>query len=328
MCFLKAMVRMAMLTLTWIQNHAETGEELSEPPPTSDSVQSLSRSTSTTPPRVTVTRDLDENTVRGLDALEKPHFFHVTKDTAVISLSGLGLRTVSLSILKTSLASGAVREITLAGNSLETLDLSPLAACPGLTRLYLQSNRITALDLTPLAACTKLERLWLQDNRLQVIDLSPLSACKALHSLYLEDNSLHEATVDLTPLSSVTSLRYLRLAGNKLSRNLDLTPLFHCPYLADFRVDCSIVLRADSELSQADEPFAMRHIMRDINFSGIVIPDGHSVKKAPITTIGSSNGYAAPSTSNGEELPPSPIACLDVGDTFACHENSPVQPRL
>lgn len=218
----------------------------------------------------------------------------LTPDTEYVPLSGLGLATVTLSPLNVEILSRSIREISLAANDLEVVDLTPLQSCTALTVLSLNSNRISTLDISPLESCTKLERLWLHDNCLESIDLSPISSCKALRSLYLEDNSLHDATLDLSPLGHTHNLRSLRLGGNRLGGKLDLTPLLLCPGLSVFNVDSSVSLVSDGDSTQARVSSAFRRIVLDVKFTGQPIDASEPQQKGPST----------PSLSPSKEDPP------------------------
>lgn len=238
----------------------------SGPLPKSDSVQSLVSlmNCSSNKPSPSV----DDCSVHGVDCDAETHSAPLTPETELISLSGKGLKTIALSALDCSAAALSLKEISLAANDLEVVDLSPLQSCESLTVLSLNSNRISCLDLSPLKSCINLERLWLHDNCLESIDLSPMAACKSLRSLYLEDNSLHNVTLDLSPLSSTRNLRSLRLSGNRLGGKLDLTPLMLCPGLSVFNVDSSVALVSDGDSSQARRSPALRRIVLDIKFTG------------------------------------------------------------
>lgn len=248
-----------------LNNALQLSPRSSGPLPKSDSVQSLvslvNRST-------TSSGSNDELTIKGVDANSITQTVMLTPETEFISLSGLGLSTLSLTALSSAVAAPSIREISLAANDLEVVDLSPLIACPSLAVLSLNSNRIASIDLSPLSTCTKLERLWLHDNCLESIDLSPIATCKSLRSLYLEDNSLHESSVDLSPLALTSNLRSLRLSGNRLGGKLDLTALLLCPGLSVFNVDSSVTLVSDGTSSQARLCPAMRRIVLNVKFTG------------------------------------------------------------
>ncbi|MFW9990472.1 MAG: hypothetical protein ACFFD4_00290 [Candidatus Odinarchaeota archaeon] len=98
----------------------------------------------------------------------------------ILDLSGLKLVSLDLSPLAECII---LNKLFLGDNQLVSLDLSPLAACKELVALSLQNNHLESLDLSPLAACTKLVTLSLQNNHLESLDLSPLAACKALTHL-------------------------------------------------------------------------------------------------------------------------------------------------
>ena len=241
------------------------------PLPKSDSVHSLV-SILNCPSPATSSSD-QPSVIRGVDDKGGTQIVKLNDDVDYISLSGHGLKTVSLSALQAAPVAKNLREVSLAANALEMVDLTPLSTCHGLSVLCLNSNRLASIDLAPLANCVKLERLWLHDNKLEKVDLTPLRACKSLRSLYLEDNSLHEFSVNLEALSSSMKLRSLRLGGNRLGGTLDLTPLLQCPALSVFNIDSSIALISDGESSQARVSPALRRIVLDIKFTGKVVGD-------------------------------------------------------
>ena len=128
--------------------------------------------------------------------------------------------------------------------------------------LYPIGVQLTSLDLTPLAQCRELERLYLSYNRLQSLDLSPLSQCTRLERLYLYNNCL--TRLDLSPLSRCLGLEKLSLYGNRLT-SLDLSPLFACPRLSMLRVDASVELIADSALKEGGKaPWAIEQVWGQI----------------------------------------------------------------
>lgn len=233
----------------------------------------------------------DDGVIRGVDATASTHSVQVTSETDYISLSGHGLKTIALCALDSTSAARTLREISLAANALELVDLAPLASCPALTVLCLNSNRIASVDLSPLSRCQKLERLWLHDNKLESVDLTPLKACRSLRSLYLEDNSLHETTLDLAPLAAAQNLRSLRLSGNRLNGKLDLTPLLNCPALSVLNIDSSVTLVSDGESSQARVSPALRRIVLDIKFTGRVIGD-KTLKRRTTPPVSPTSGYS------------------------------------
>eukprot|EP00177_Eucheuma_denticulatum_P002906 GFKZ01005224.1.p1 GENE.GFKZ01005224.1~~GFKZ01005224.1.p1 ORF type:complete len:1028 (+),score=114.02 GFKZ01005224.1:673-3756(+) len=293
-----------------LSSHAPTtpSTRSSGPLPKSDSVQSLvslmNCSTNLS------TSHLEDSTIRGVDGSGQNHSVTLTPDTEYVPLSGLGLATVTLSPLGVELLSRSIREISLAANDLEVVDLTPLQSCTALTVLSLNSNRIATLDISPLKSCTKLERLWLHDNCLESIDLSPISSCKALRSLYLEDNSLHDATIDLTPLGHTTNLRSLRLGGNRLGGKLDLTPLLFCPGLSVFNVDSSVSLISDGNSTQARVSSAFRRIVLDVKFTGKPIDPSEPQPKETSTSPLSSRREDSPAKLRRRITPPSRCSSL------------------
>lgn len=252
------------------------------PLPKSDSVQSLVSFMGCSPvPALTV--PLDDPSIRGVDADGQTHGHPVDPDTLCISLSNLSLHTVSLGALSSSASSSNLREISLAANSIDTIDLTPLSWCTNLVVLALNSNRLSQVDLTPLSSCKLLERLWLHDNKLESIQLSPLSSCHSLRSLYLEDNSIHHNTIDLDVLYLTRNLRSLRLGGNKLSGKLNITPLLQCHSLSVFHIDATVSLFAKGDAKQARVSPALRRVLTDITF---VSPDSAStIPTSPVAGI-------------------------------------------
>lgn len=238
------------------------------------------------------------------------HTLPITHETENISLSGMHLETLLLTALR-QVHCSQLKEITLAANSLQLLDLTPLSSCPALTVLKLNSNRIPNIDLSPLASCPKLERLWLHDNCLQTIDLSPLTTCKPLRSLYLEDNSLHSTSVDLSPLSSTQNLRSLRLGGNRLGGTINLTPLFQCPTLSILNIDTSVQLIADGDSKHARVSPALRKVLLDIKFTGKPV-DQFSPRANPKspTSLTSPTSPTSPTRGRRKVSPPAiPASC-------------------
>lgn len=206
--------------------------------------------------------------IRGIDGAGRPHTVRVTPELEHITLSGLGLRSVSLAPLSLQPAPAMLREVSLAANALQSIDLAPLSSCKELTVLTLNSNRMKEVDLSPLAACTKLERLWLHDNLLNHVDLAPLQSCTALRSLYLEDNAINDHPLDISPLKDAKQLRSLRLGGNTFGGSLDITPLLQIPALSQFHVSTDVKLRATGESHQARISPALRKCVLDITFHG------------------------------------------------------------
>lgn len=279
-------------------------EHTSGPLPKSDSVQSLV-SLIHSPSNPTPAPIVDHSTVQGTDGSSHMHSVAVTAETDYISLSGLGLETVTMNALNSAVAV-RVREISLAANALDCLDLSALSSCSALVVLTLNSNRISKLDLQPLAHCTKLERLWLHDNQLEQIDLSPLRACRMLRSLYMEDNSMHSSTLDLSPLTATQNLRSLRLGGNRLGGKIDLTPLFQCPALSVFNIDTAVSLIADGDPTLARVSPALRRIVINIKFTGKPIGELPRPGKGRTTPPVSPKNGCTPGRPRRRVSPPTP----------------------
>lgn len=273
------------------------------PLPKSDSVQSLVSLMNPCSSSISSTIS-SHSTIRAFDTDSKPHDVPFDPQNDYISLSGLGLHSVSLQILST-FNKVALRELSLAANVLDCIDLSALSACPNLAVLTLNSNRLSHLDLTPLSHCPNLERLWLHDNCLTSLDISALSTCKALRSLYLEDNSLHDVSLDLSPLEHTQNLRSLRLGGNHLNGSLDLTPLLQCPALSVFNVDTSVQLIANADSTQARVSPALRRIVLDIKFLATTSASPRPAKGRTTPPV-SPRSYNAPSSPRRRTCPPPP----------------------
>lgn len=269
------------------------------PLPKSDSVQSLVSFMACSPVPA-LTPPLDDPTIRGVDADGQTHAHPIDPDTHSISLSDLSLHTVSLGALSSSPSSSNLRQISLAANAIDTIDLTPLSWCTNLVVLALNSNRLSLVDLTPLSSCKLLERLWLHDNKLESIDLSPLASCHSLRSLYLEDNSIHHNTIDLDVLYLTTNLRSLRLGGNKLAGKLNITPLLQCLSLSVFHIDTTVKLLAKGDAKQARVSPALRRVLTDITF---VSPDSDSPVQ-PSTTALSPISTPKPRPQRGRTNPP------------------------
>ncbi|KAJ8901726.1 hypothetical protein NDN08_003932 [Rhodosorus marinus] len=167
----------------------------------------------------------------------------VRGDTKGLFLGGLAVKSVHLDALW-QLSTCRLKEVSLAANRIEKIDLSALSHCQDLETLYLQRNRLCRIDLAPLADCRKLEKVWLQSNELIEIDLGPLKTCTNLRSLYLEDNRL-EGSIDLTPLGHIPQLRSLSLKRNRLTGPIVVTPLVSCLDLISCSVDIGVPLVAD-----------------------------------------------------------------------------------
>eukprot|EP00871_Galdieria_phlegrea_P002706 jgi/Galph1/3436/GphlegSOOS_G2068.1 len=148
--------------------------------------------------------------------------------------------------LLSALLAPQLREISLASNMLESLDLKPLANCANLKSLLLNSNRFESIDLSPLTSCSKLERLWLHHNQLKKITLDPLKGCPNLRSVYLDHNCLTD-NVDLRPFESCKVLKSLRLGANDQLKELDITPLLNCTTLSVFEFSVTTKLIAYSK---------------------------------------------------------------------------------
>ncbi len=156
-------------------------------------------------------------------------------DVIQIDLGKKGISTINL----TPLASCTnLQKLWLDENQLLSIDLTSLASCSNLQELYLYTNQLKSIDLTPLASCIDLKALGLDENQLESIDLTPIFNCANLQTLYLSDNQLQN--IDLYPLSSCQELQELRLFGNPV-RTLDLTPLVGCNNLKELYLPWSDV---------------------------------------------------------------------------------------
>ena len=129
------------------------------------------------------------------------------------------------------------------------------------TRLWLVGESIASIDLSPLSRCSKLQLLWLHENQLQSIDLTPLSQCTSLRELGLDENQLQ--SIDLTPLSQLHNLQELGLCGNQLE-SVDVSPLFSCQELTTLYFDDGVELVALLSLQKADPvPSALRKLVEE-----------------------------------------------------------------
>ncbi|EME26755.1 hypothetical protein Gasu2_14110 [Galdieria sulphuraria] len=154
-----------------------------------------------------------------------------------------------------------LREISLASNQLESVDLSPLADCINLESVLLNCNKLRNINLEPLSSCTKLEKLWLHHNQLLTISLEPLRECSSLRSIYLDHNELTHC-IDLEPLKKCKLLKGLRLGSNNMKGDLDVTPLLHCNTLSVF--DVSATTRLVARFKVKTLPPALKKHEKDI----------------------------------------------------------------
>ncbi|GJQ15778.1 hypothetical protein GpartN1_g7569.t1 [Galdieria partita] len=157
-----------------------------------------------------------------------------------------------------------LREISLASNQLESIDLGPLADCINLESLLLNSNKLGSINLKPLSSCTKLEKLWLHHNQLVTVSLEPLKECINLRSIYLDHNELTQC-IDLEPLRKCKLLKGLRLGSNNMKGNLDVTPLLHCSTLAIFEVSPTTRMIAHYKVKTL--PPALKKHEKDISWT-------------------------------------------------------------
>jgi len=128
---------------------------------------------------------------------------------------------------------------TLVASGCGIVDLTGIASCTALERLYLDGNDI--VDLKPLAGLTALLTLSLNGNR--VVDIAPLANLRQLTSLTLHGNQIS----DIELLASLTALTSVSV-GNLID---DLSPLATLPHLA--RLMLTVLPTADlSPLMQMD----------------------------------------------------------------------------
>ena len=118
-------------------------------------------------------------------------------------------------IIRDSLYSKSLTELTLSGMYLTEEDIASIRSMTNLAHLSLQYCSIEG-DHAPLSSLTNLTSLDLRYNNIS--DLTPLSALTNLKSLELGGNQIS----DLTPLSALTNLTNLNLQGNQIS---DIAPL-------------------------------------------------------------------------------------------------------
>jgi len=227
---------------------------------TSDSVLMLSQmATEDDESEVDEPAELRKVTISGKDTIGRTISCELSERDSVLVLSGRSLRSVDLSAV-TDLPgiSKQLKDISLVANALESIDLSPLAKCTGLSAVMLNGNHLRTIDLGPLSSCPLLERLWLHNNRLETVDLKPLAECESLRSIYLDSNRIDSESIDLGPLRSCKLLRSLRLTGNRLSGRLDVTPLLTCAGLSAFDVNASVKLVASYASDTSMFPSALR----------------------------------------------------------------------
>ncbi|MHA2191690.1 MAG: leucine-rich repeat domain-containing protein [Candidatus Thorarchaeota archaeon] len=186
--------------------------------------------------------------------------------------------TVAGAIEKSQQFKDDIESISLEGNDIVSIDLSPLSSCNHLESLNLYNNRLRIIDLGPLQTCKNFQSLNIVDNPLSSIDLVPLSSCLDFRTLDLDFTSMGRIDlsplkscskleglgltesgidyIDLAPLSYCTALRLLSLGQNRL-RGIDLEPLSECVNLIllelhDNRLD-SIDLSPLKKCTKLDE---------------------------------------------------------------------------
>jgi len=170
------------------------------------------------------------------------HVVHSPEDRGIL-LSGLGLTQLSLAPIGNGVVDPTrIKQVSLASNALEHLDLGPLASCVNLEALFLNGNKLSGIDLNPISSCARLEKLWLHNNYLTAIDLEPLRDCRNLKSFYIDNNRLVKGSIDLKPLENCRLLRSLRLTGNPYEGDLDISCLLSCMSLGVMEAGPSVNL--------------------------------------------------------------------------------------
>jgi len=169
--------------------------------------------------------------------ISDPNYLSGIEEYAV-SLTSLTLHdcSIPLSIDLSPLASCTnLEKLYIDDNNLTSIDLSPIASCENLNTLNISYNQqLDSLNLTPLSSCPNLMDLDLSYNRFSTIDLNPLSSCLDLHEIELNDNQLD--SIDLWAFSSYTQLCYLNLESNNLT-SIDLSPLWYLDNLREIRLN-------------------------------------------------------------------------------------------
>eukprot|EP00188_Purpureofilum_apyrenoidigerum_P000517 Plantae.Rhodophyta-Purpureofilum_apyrenoidigerum.ctg1228.p1 GENE.Plantae.Rhodophyta-Purpureofilum_apyrenoidigerum.ctg1228~~Plantae.Rhodophyta-Purpureofilum_apyrenoidigerum.ctg1228.p1 ORF type:complete len:805 (-),score=156.46 Plantae.Rhodophyta-Purpureofilum_apyrenoidigerum.ctg1228:145-2559(-) len=164
-------------------------------------------------------------------------------DAKAMILSGMDFASISIRASVESASFPQLKEVSLAANCLQKIDLTIFHKCPNLEALMLNGNQLRRIDLMALSSCSKLQRLWLHNNHLMEIDLGVALHLPALQSICLENNRLSQQ-LDLEPLSKCRVLRSIRLSGNQLEGELNVTSLLACKTLTSFDAGTDVRLFA------------------------------------------------------------------------------------
>lgn len=143
-----------------------------------------------------VTLDLNNNTVRNIDALR-----------SMQNLQELNLQHNALTDLSALTSATALTRLDISFNTLTSL--APLSTLNSLTWLDASTNSITQLG--ELGKLTSLSYLRLKSNQLTSAD--PIAACSALTELDISSNSL----TDIKSLSALTNMLYFDFSYNQVS---------------------------------------------------------------------------------------------------------------
>ncbi len=168
-----------------------------------------------------------------------------------LSLAGNMLKIIDLTPLQ---GFESLEFLSLDANDLEKINLIPLKNLDRLLYLNLARNKLREINLNPIAGNLALQHLSLAGNRLSKIDLSSLKNLRALQHLDLSGNELTK--IDLTPLKNLKKLNTLLLHGNKLLQ-LDVTPLASNNNLKRLVIDKSVKLILPAEFQDGRLPKAL-----------------------------------------------------------------------
>lgn len=145
-----------------------------------------------------------------------------------------------------------VRDIYIAENKLEKIDLEPLKVCGNLEDFTIKKTKLKEIDLTAIVD-TGVKIIDLSSNRIRKIDLEPLESCEGLKKIFLQGNEIEE--VDLEPLRGLKFLETVWVGYNKI-KDIDLSAIggrvksIHC---TTFRGMEEIDLRPVKENKRIEE---------------------------------------------------------------------------
>lgn len=106
----------------------------------------------------------------------------------------------------------SLREFSLGGNYLQSIDLFPLRSCHNLEEIRLTTKSLKEVYLEGLEKCSQLKRFSLYSEHLGSVDLSPLSTCYNLESFAIGLRS--KSFINLTPLDFCTRLKQISIIGD------------------------------------------------------------------------------------------------------------------